>query len=474
MSRRFTATILFLFIGQTVFAQRFSQYFTNTMFESFENPAQGIFIPDSSRAVAFNCLIPNFTANLWSTGNLQRIIKPIIFDNQSTITLPTGKMGGNQVDFNANVYLLMLKLYEGPRDNQELGFAAQVRGEGHAFFTDESAALFDGGSSFDKSRAYVDLFNDKLKYQTYYQFSLAYRKSINNVTSWGVKLSALSGIVYQDVNINHSSVTFDEGPNPDRLFLSLTGTRKSNVYPETFDGSYLPPTFKNPGMSVSVGLSTKSLKGYMFQYNLKDLGFIRWNSQSNLFNFNHTITVLGLRSSSAGQNIFDSGRYLTMQNGSNKGFISPTDGRFEASIAKVYGFDIDKKYTYTPILIGSKQLFNKGFTGAMVNNFQHGSLVLGAVLSYNDMRQFNFGGQLMIKSPNFEFFIGCEQLYPAYILAEAAIGSSAAANKATPYTSAGFFMGFSVKLGEVIRTAPYAHYTPMGERDGFLHRLFNP
>ena len=65
--------IFFLLLSSAVkiFAQQFSQYNTGTLYDSFENPSQRAFIPDSSKQYAFNLLIPNFNGNFTFSGDEQ-------------------------------------------------------------------------------------------------------------------------------------------------------------------------------------------------------------------------------------------------------------------------------------------------------------------------------------------------------------------------------------------------------------------
>jgi hypothetical protein len=63
--------LLLIIAPYKIFAQRFSQYHTNTLYDSFENPAQRAFIPDSSKKYAFNLFIPNFSSDVYLTGNAQ-------------------------------------------------------------------------------------------------------------------------------------------------------------------------------------------------------------------------------------------------------------------------------------------------------------------------------------------------------------------------------------------------------------------
>ncbi|MGZ3820601.1 MAG: DUF5723 family protein, partial [Mucilaginibacter sp.] len=59
---------LFLFAVKG-FSQQFSQYNSGTLYDSFENPSQRSFVPDTSKMFAFNFLVPNFDANFYLKGD---------------------------------------------------------------------------------------------------------------------------------------------------------------------------------------------------------------------------------------------------------------------------------------------------------------------------------------------------------------------------------------------------------------------
>src|ERR1700733_13420832 len=107
MKKFLLAFCLFLLAARG-FSQQFSQYNTGTLYDSFENPSQRAFVPDTSKTYAFNFLIPNFNANFMLTGNAQSSLVSRIFTgkfNNSALSLGNGSF--NNGNFNANAYLVM-------------------------------------------------------------------------------------------------------------------------------------------------------------------------------------------------------------------------------------------------------------------------------------------------------------------------------------------------------------------------------
>src|SRR6187402_1148877 len=94
-----------LLFSTKVFSQQYSQYNTGTLYDSFENPSQRSFIPDSSRSVAFNFFLPNFSANFIVTGNGQDAALDRFFNGYyNTAALQVGKGKYSNIRSSSNNY----------------------------------------------------------------------------------------------------------------------------------------------------------------------------------------------------------------------------------------------------------------------------------------------------------------------------------------------------------------------------------
>lgn len=363
----------------------------------------------------------------------------------------------------------MLKIYSSLNGDEEIGMSLQTRGEGRGVFPDE-AAQFLGDNSIYGDQV-TDVLNMGFNYQAYHQIGFTYRKSLDEHFSFGVKLSWLLGIVYNKFNINHSVINFDR--DNDRAFISLAGKYYASFEPGKFEKSDLLPTTKNPGASVSLGAAYNGDDGVKMQWNVKDLGFIHWNNLSLVSPFNNTGVVRGLSTIGYEDSLFKTVSSIVQSHSTKQGFYSPTDGRAEFSVAKSYWLGDGGMIKYTPTVILSKELFYTGFTGALVNHFQHGNLVATLTGSYDDTKVFNFGGQFMIKSPNAEFFIGCDRLLQTTSLLRSALNkNSSQISKNGQSSAANFYMGFSIKLGTLIEHPYNASSMPMSERRSFIQRFW--
>jgi len=470
MKQLFTLTFFVFLLHSALFAQQFSQYNAGTLYDSFENPSQKSFTPDSSRNVGFNLFVPNFNADLVLSGNAQELFKKRVFIgryDESSLKLGQGNL--NHLNTNINAYAFMLKLYTSLDGDKEIGFAIQTKGEGHGVFSDESAQLLGDNSTLGDDPL-TGILNFNFNYQAYHQFGFTYRENLDKQFSFGIKLSALFGIVYNKVEINHSYLNFDR--ENDRAFISLAGRYHASFVPGKFEKSDVLPTTKNPGASISIGAAYISNDGIKMQWNVKDLGFIHWNQSSLAGTFNNTGVIKGLSTIQFEDNLAKTVSTVVQSGASQQGFNSPTDGHAEFSASKSYwlGYNSIK---YTPTVILSKELFYSGVTGALVNHFQHGNLVATVTGSYDNNQIFNLGGQLMIKSPNAEFFIGSDRLWQTMGLARLAMNrTSSQASKNSEFSGANIYMGFSMKLGSVIEHPANASTIPMDEKRSFFKRFW--
>lgn len=462
---------LLLFSSAYSFGQQFSQYNTGSVYDSFENPAQRSFIPDSSRKFAFNFFLPNFGSDFYLTGNSQVGLKSRAFlGYYAANDLTVGENKFNRAHANANIYWGMLKIFTNLEGSAEVGISAQTKAEGRANFSDESAVLYNGLQGFPADQ-YNNIFNDDAVYQTYHQISFTYREKVTKNIAVGVKLSTLLGIQYQKLDVNESSLQIDRAN--DAAIIGLRGTYKNNYIPGTFTMHDYLPTLRNPGASITLGTAIDTRDRFHLQFNVKDLGFIRWSSRSHSYNFNAQDTAFAMSTSRRERNLYEAEKNITHTNQVTGSFITPTNARIEASANKTFSLDYQNKLRYSPTLVLSKELFYSTYTAALVNPIMYNNLSVTLTQSFDSYKTFHFGGQFMVKSPNAEFYIGSDRLLPTARTVMAAGKSNTQINYRGAYTGASVFMGVSFKFGSPIEHPMNASFIPLEDKKGFFVRLWN-
>jgi len=458
----------FLLIAATGFSQQYSLYNTGTLFDSFENPSQRTFIPDTSKKYAFNFLIPNFDGNFLLTGNAQSTLLSRAFNSKyDNSALQIGSGALNRAKANASAYELMFKMFASLNGYEELGFFLETKSEGRGVFTDETIGLFNGPSTFPNN-IYDNVLNNHFYNQIYNDLGFTYREKITNQVAVGLKVGFLMGIDYTKLDIYESHLSFDR--LNDAATISLRGKYQYSKGPGNFDQRSFFPTSRSPGLQITAGLSYTTDENITFQGNLKDLGFIHWYSNSVVNYFDNTTTITGLSSAKREKNIYGSTYDLIKKGYQYTSFNSSTNGRAELSATKTYYLSDDNTFKYIPTLIAAKDLFYDGFAGAMVNRFQYKSISGGLIASYDDLNLFNIGLQLMYKPNNMEIFLGSDRLLNTVTFAGSTGKGSTYTNGS--YTGADIYFGFALKFGPVVEHPLNANTIPDGNK-GFLARLWN-
>jgi len=475
----FLLAAFFFLLTLNSFSQQYSQYNTGTLYDSFENPSQKIFVPDTSRMFASNMLVPSFNLNVLLAGDAQTALKSRLFSSYyNTADLKVGAGRYNHLNANANFYSVMFKMFPNMNGNVELGFAINTKAEARGLVSDESVALFNGTGNFPNN-SYDNIFNDNFNYQLYQQVGFSYREQVTKQFAIGIKLNALSGVNYGRIQIDQSHIDFDK--KNDAATLQLSGTAyQSGDGGRPFIQNFLP-TFHNPGMSVSVGTSLKTPDGFTLQGNIKDLGFIHWNNSSTVDNFNNfgsPVTIHGLSTSFREDSIYNKANFIASSNQLNTGFNTHTNGLLEISATKSYWLGNNETVRFSPTLILSKELFDTRFTSVLVAPFHYQKFSITLTTAYNDLNLVNFGAQFMIKADNSEFFIGSESLFQTTGFISSAIHSSVNTTQPqtitnpTGYTGINYYVGYALKFGSVIEPNMNSSHIPNGEK-GFIGRIWD-
>lgn len=451
-----TATLISLLcIGQFCYAQDFSLNNSGTLYDSFENPVQSTSTKDLSRKYASNFFIPSLSNNVYFDGEANRSFKTMLFkgkiDSRQINTI--GQVNINTLQSYSNNYLFMFKMYKSQKRKSELGIALQLRHESTLNISSETFAILDSYSLFDKD-TYSNIFNGNGYSQSYSQLGFTYRENYDKNWAWGAKFSVLNGIIYAQGDLRENTLSIDRVDNI--LTQTVVGTARSSFGTGVPTASLLYPTFKNPGLSINLGLSYTSPDGIYFSGHIKDLGFIKWGKNSTKFDFNDEVKVFKADANDLGVRFYDKFSLMLANNARLGGFYTPTNAKVEVLASKTFDF-------YKPNLIVSKSMFQRDGAIAAINNFNYGVCNV-ALNGIYDLRQgFNFGSQFMVKAPNVEFYIGSERLFPSLRYANGFLSSNPGIG-GNP-TRADFYMGFSLKFGKLIQNFSNADEIP-GITDG--------
>jgi hypothetical protein len=459
--------LLFMLLGAigTLRAQHYGLFNTRSMFDGFENPAMKTFTLDSSSKYASNFFFPNFSINAANKGSAQDVVRRAINENRfGTTGLPIGDGIENTAFGNANIYVFTFKVFSHYKYGQELGFAWQIRSDTRVDYTNETLAILDNYERFN-SVPYTDVFKTSGYEQSYHQFSVSVRENWDKKLALGIKLSLLSGIAYNELDIDHSYIYADAAN--DRLDIGLTGRyRGSFIDKSEINKKTFVPLFKNPGLAMSIGTTYRSNSGYFIMANVKDLGFIKWNKKAHVANFN-TIKSIYASSTNSRADVNEQILDIFDETDAQKGFYTPTNAKADFMISRTFNF-------YKPALIISKNLFHAGGDFAFVNTFKFDKVSATLTPAYNFNDFILFGIQGMYQTPNFEFFLGTDNLGKSISTARGIKKGDAGIG--TGYMGAAVYMGLGVKFGKTVNHPMNLSTMPgvNGERPykGFFRSLF--
>jgi hypothetical protein len=445
-----------------------SLYNSRTLYDSFENPAQKAFYTDSSKQFAFNFFFPTISLSGSASGSANSTLKGMIFNNlNDSESLPINGKKYTHFASNTNIYVLSFKWFKRVKYQQEAGFAWQIRNDSWARVSNPTFSIFDTFNRFPDN-SYSNIFNNKGYQQTFHQFAFTYRENFTKTVGLGVKLSLLSGIAYSGANITSSDITIDRVNN--QYTANFAGTFRSTTIADTAAKQAVLPTFKNPGIAFTASANFKFKKGWTVLANVKDLGFIHWNKNSTeVYRLNKSINMSQADANNADKRLADTiSTIFSNSTYQNEGFYSPMNGKLEVLVSKNFG-------AYHPNFLLSKNIWYPGGQATLINNMFVKNHVLSLTPSYNFLNFMNVGGQYLYKTPNFEFFIGSDQLFQTISFAKAAIHSDATAVKGS--LSMGFYMGLSAKIGRLMEHPLNANRIPGVEqpkdsKNSFFRKLF--
>lgn len=438
------------------YGQQFALYNSRTLYDVFENPSQSAYQIDTSRQIAFNFFIPTFSLNSAFSGPAEPAFKQLLYDgvfNGNGISIGQDKL--NTLSMSSNTYIAMLRILKTVKKSREIGASWQIRSDGRIKVTNETLVIFDNYELFPGS-TFTGIFNNRGNHQSYHQFSLTYRQDIDRRLSVGVKGSLLSGISYNSFRTYQSQL--DINSEYDEIDVSLAGRFRSSFHPDSgLRKKDIYPLFRHPGLSFTAGGSYKLRDGWFILGNLKDIGFIKWNRVSYENNFNTgRILIEEASSSTADNRLADSLEMKIKANGSSRSYLSTLNGKAEVLINKNFG-------NYHPNLILSKSLFYEGGDIVLTNNYHFRDWVFTLSADYNMMNYLGIGGQIMIKSPNTEFFIGSDNLFKTIeVINNAGGGNYPYSRGATGFS---FYLGFGVKFGRLLEHPANSGTIPGFEKD---------
>lgn len=462
MKKSLLLILPFLLLSFSSFAQQYGLFNSGTLFDAFENPAQKHFQLDKSRKFSSNFFLPVFGIQALHKGSADEFIRSLV---QSSTYRPALLKNGdgslNRISEHSNIYLVAFKLYQNYKLNKEMGLSWQVRTDVSASYPSELIQVIDSYKTF-ANQTNRGLFNGTSMGQSYFQFSATYRQDIDKQLSFGLKASLLSGLTFNHLQIQDSNFSYDQTTGS--LALGFSGRYDASFfYGDEVSRDDFTHLFRNPGLSLTAGFQYKTNSGYTVMGNIKDLGFIRWSKRGYSANIFFQKQYIDEPIENVRQDIFDK---LETQD-QNIGFSAPTNAKADVFITRSFG-------RYRPAFIFSKNLFYPGGDAAMVNTYSINEFSGSVIPAYSFTGAFMVGLQGMYKTPNFEVYMGSDNVVKTLSTAKAAYQSDP--NQGKGYNGVSFYMGIGLKFGRLVQSPMNSDYIPGLESErknrNIINRIF--
>lgn len=456
--------ILFIATLQGLKAQQYALFGTKTLFDAFENPSQKSFTLDSSRRFSSNFFMPYFGANAANKGPASLAIRTLTQSGEfdaSSVSIGSGKI--NRFYQNSNVYVAAFRIFKSYKYQKEMGFAWQVRSDAHINYTNESIAIFDTYKRFNAGQLYNDIFDTKGYQQTYHQFSFTYRENWDKRLAFGFKASILSGILYNKLDVTNSSLYIDPATNA--ILIGFNGSYYSNFKDfRDINRNQLLPNFKNPGLALSFGTNYTTKKGLFLMANLKDLGFIWWRSGTNQTIVDQNKLINGL---SGSNNVNEKITDIFLDARQNAKFTAATNAKLDAFATQRFG-----EYYQGGVAV-SKNLFYQGGDIAFINTFYTQNFSGSITPLYNFNKVFMIGIQAKYQTPNFEVFLGSDNIVGTGDQTFGLINKNAMTGSGP--NGASVYFGLGIKFGDIVNHPQFSDVMPGindKEEGSFFKSLF--
>ena len=432
----FSITVLLLSLNLR--AQQYSLFNTKTMFDSFENPAQKAFVLDSSRQFLSNFFIPHFGVNLLNKGGSEYAFRKLIQERSIDVgSLDVNDVTRNRFSKTTNIYLFAFRVFKSYRHQQELGFSWQMKSEADIDFFNQIYLALNSYKNFKSQELYSNIFNNVGRVQTYHQFSVVYRKNRDKKWAFGGKLSLLGGIQHNSLNIKKSSFYVDIPNNMIRIYTlgKYSGTFIDNSETRNIF------SFKGLGLSAGIGASYTSKTGFMFMANIKDLGFIRWRKKSHYFDIDLTKEVKNINIPNGQEKLQQAFLSILEDSDVRRAYTSYTDTKFDFMTSKTFKF-------YRPTLILSKNIYTTNGDLALANDFTVSNFSITLTPNYNFNGFLLTGLQGMYKTPNFEIFLGSDNILKTIYTVKGIVAKNV--DIGTGYNGVSFYFGMALKFGHIV------------------------
>lgn len=304
LTRYIFLPMLFLMVVSAASAQKYSLYYTRSLYDGIQNPHHKSL--DSCRAFASNFLlfVPTLSLDLAIDGQLNDVIKSTLAsENLSELSLSNG--GKNSITNRMNLNIFMLKQRLSRKREAEIGLYVQLKTQTAVNINNGLFNFLTQGNYAYRGKSIDGFLDIGMLSNVYGEAGLTYRQKIYGKLSGGFKVGYVLGLVNATVDIKDSK--FQTSTNGDTVNISLNGVIKSpvsvfvkdtagkfQIKPSIDADALVKDMFKNSGLSISAGLQYDLTRKATLSFGLLDFGYIKWNDNSKTYNISKNVQYVGV------------------------------------------------------------------------------------------------------------------------------------------------------------------------------------
>jgi outer membrane protein OmpA-like peptidoglycan-associated protein len=465
---KYIIAFLFLFVSYAANAQRYSLYYTRTLYDGIQNPHHKSL--DSCRSWATNFFMPSFNLDLSVSGDANTFIKSFLAsENLSVLNFPNGSKYTNRITNQFNYNLFLMKIRMGKKRDAELSFYSQIKAQTAISLNNGIFNFITKGNNTFKGKTIDGFLDLGLSTNVYNETGIGFRRQITKKLSGGVKFGYLTGIANLGVDVNGSKFTTSAAG--DTLDIYIKGTIRASIDPSNKDNlntdSLIANVKTNKGYVFSGGLQYEVDPTFTIGAALLDIGKINWNDKSKYYKLDKSIQFTGIdiMADSLVQDSILNNLTSFAIDSSISAYSSKLMGRFEVS-----GNLKLANWFYTTIVY-SKPLAYDFFDLTLITDIRIARrLNLIASGTFNSDGNNSVGAQLLFRSKLFEFYVGSERVLNSYQL----FNQLTKDHTAKPALGLGADINFGIAFGFGRCPKPPAPPEPMdSDGDGILDALDN-
>ena len=466
-SKYIIAFLLILF-SYAANAQRYSLYYSRTLYDGIQNPHHRSL--DDCRSFASNFFLPSFNLDLSVSGDANSFVKSFLAsENLSLLNFKNGSKYTNRIanQFNYNIFLMKVNM--GKKQAAELSFYSQIKTQTTISLNNGVFNFLTKGNNSFKGQTIEGFLDMGISANIFNETGFGFRRQIYDKLSGGFKIGYLTGIGNVGVDINGSK--FTTSTLGDTLDVYIKGTVRSSLDPSNKDNlaidSLIANARSNKGFVFSGGFQYEVDPTFTMGIALLDIGKITWNDNSILYKLDKSIRYSGI------DIVSDSLAQDSILNNLTSYAIDSSKGSYNSSLPARFEISGNMKlanWLYATVIY-SKPFAYDFFDLTLVTDIR-----LAKRLNFITSGTFNsngnnaIGAQLLFRSKVFEMYIGSERILNSFQLYNQLIKD----NTNKPKLGLGADINFGIAFGFGRCPKPPAPPEPMDtDGDGILDALDN-